>query len=187
MLPENDYQIIKLSHKFYQDYPNPPFTELEQKENRQYTCLLFQTHYDFFICIPFRSNIRHRYAFHFTHSARSRKSKSGLDYTKIVIISKTEYLDSKQAYVDKDEFLEMIHNFPLIKQKALSYVEDYISHLNHTQPMHPQEFKRKYTFSTLPYFHSQLSLTSPSSPKSHPRSHPDASDKGGKSAVKVPN
>lgn len=43
MLPENDYQIIRLTPKFYLDYPNPPFTELEQKENRHYTCLLFQT------------------------------------------------------------------------------------------------------------------------------------------------
>lgn len=186
MLPENDYQIIRLSPKFYLDYPNPPFTELEQKENRQYTCLLFQTHYDFFICIPFRSNIKHKYAFHFTHSVRSRKCKSGLDFTKIVIISKTEYLDDRQAYVDKDEFLEMQHNFPLIKQQALSYVEDYIHHLNRTRQMHPQEFKRKYIFSSLPYFHPQLSLTAPSSAKSRPPSRPDASDKDDRSAPTVP-
>ena len=187
MLPENDYQIIRLTPRFYSDYPNPPFIELEQKENRQYTCLLFQTHYDFFICIPFRSNIKHKYAFHFTHSVRSRKCKSGLDFTKIVIVSNTEYLDNKQAYVDKDEFLEMQRNFPRIKQQALSYVEDYIHHLNHSLQMHPQEFKRKYMFSSLPYFHPQLGLTSPSSPKSHPLSHPDGSGKVCKSAQTVPN
>ena len=187
MLPENDYQIIKLSPRFYSDYPNPPFTELEQKENRQYTCLLFQTHYDFFICIPFRSNIKHKYAFHFKHSIRAQTNKSGLDYSKIVIISKTEYLDNKQGYIDKDEFLEMKRHFTFIKRQALSYVEDYMNHLNGSHMLHPQEFKRRYQFSTLPYFHSQLSLTSPSFPKSRLPSLPGASDKDDKSAPKVPS
>lgn len=186
MLPENDYQIIKLTPQFYADYPNPPYIELEQKENRHYTCLLFQTHYDYFICVPFRSNIKHKFAFHFKHSKRSRKNKSGLDYTKIVIISDTKYLDNKQGYVDKDEFLEMKHNFRSIKRDALLFVEAYVNHLKGTHLLHPKTFERKYKFSSLRYFHPQLALTTPSSPKSRPPSLPDASDKGGKSAPKVP-
>lgn len=30
--------------------------------------------------------------------------KSGLDYSKIVIIEKTDYIDSTEAIIDKDEF-----------------------------------------------------------------------------------
>ena len=51
-LPENDYQILKLTDVFYQAYPNPPYKEILKKNQRAYNCLLFQSHYDYFICIP---------------------------------------------------------------------------------------------------------------------------------------
>lgn len=88
-LPESDYQILKLTDVFYREYPNPPYNEILKKNNRAYNCLLFQSHYDYFICIPYRSEISHKYAFHFTNTTRSREHKSGLDYTKIVIISES--------------------------------------------------------------------------------------------------
>ena len=56
-LPDNDYQILKLTDEFYKAYPNPPYIELMKKKGRAYTCLLFQTHYDFFICVLFRTEI----------------------------------------------------------------------------------------------------------------------------------
>ena len=62
-LPESDYQILKLTNAFYRAYPNPPYTEILKKDQRAYNCLLFQSHYDYFICIPYRSEITHKYAF----------------------------------------------------------------------------------------------------------------------------
>lgn len=103
-LPENDYQILRLTDTFYRTYPNPPYTEILKKNKRAYNCLLFQTHYDYFICIPYRSEIQHKYAFRFKNTRRSREHKSGLDYTKIVIITKNDYIDTKAALIDKDEF-----------------------------------------------------------------------------------
>ena len=38
MLPEYDFQILKLTETFYRDYPNPPFVEIETKETRRYNC-----------------------------------------------------------------------------------------------------------------------------------------------------
>ena len=58
--PENDYQILKLTDAFYKAYPNPPYTEILKKNQRAYNCLLFQSHYDYFICIPYRSEITHK-------------------------------------------------------------------------------------------------------------------------------
>jgi hypothetical protein len=87
LLPDNDYQILNLTDNFHNDYPNPPYVEILKKKQRPYNCLLFQSHYDYFICIPYRSEITHAYAYHFKNSARSRQRKSGLDYTKIVIYS----------------------------------------------------------------------------------------------------
>ena len=58
----------------------------EKKKERRYACLLIQSHYGYFICIPYRTEISHKYAYHFRKSSRSQKHRSGLDYTKIAII-----------------------------------------------------------------------------------------------------
>lgn len=90
-LPESDNQILRLSEKFYRDYPNPPYYEILKKKKRGYNCLLFQTHYEYFICIPYRTEIQHRYAYRFKNTCRSQKHKSGLDYSKMVIIKDLEF------------------------------------------------------------------------------------------------
>ena len=158
ILPENDYQILKLTDVFYQAYPNPPYKEILKKNQRAYNCLLFQSHYDYFICIPYRSEISHRYAFRFSNTVRSRAHKSGLDYSKIVIIDKTEYIDSVNAIIDKDEFNETMVNLERIKKEALEFVEDYTLHMNGIKKLHKREFDRRYTFSPLQYFHNELGI-----------------------------
>lgn len=157
-LPENDYQILKLTDDFYSAYPNPPFKEILKKEQRAYNCLLFQTHYDYFICIPYRTEIRHEYAFHFTTTTRSKAHKSGLDYSKIVIIEKTDYIDSTNAIIDKDEFNETMVNLERIKGEALKFVEDYVEHVKGIKLLHKREFSRRYGFSPLRYFHKELGI-----------------------------
>ena len=62
-LPENDYQILKLTDDFYNTYPNPPYIEILKKKQRAYNCILFQTHYGYFICVPYRREISHKYAY----------------------------------------------------------------------------------------------------------------------------
>lgn len=157
-LPENDFQILRLTDAFYNDYPNPPYKEILKKRNRAYNCLLFQTHYDYFICIPYRTEIRHPYAFHFTTTARSRTHKSGLDYSKIVIIAKTNYIDSVDAIIDKDEFNETMINLERIKKETLKFVEDYVAHMNGKKKLHKREFERRYNFSPMKYFHKELGI-----------------------------
>lgn len=58
-------QVYLLSAKFVQDYPSSAYPELLHKPGRPYTCLLIDTHDGFFICVPFRSSINHKYAFFF--------------------------------------------------------------------------------------------------------------------------
>ena len=134
-LPENDYQILKLTNAFYSAYPNPPYTEILKKNQRAYNCLLFQSHYD---------------------TERAKKHKSGLDYSKTVIIDKTEYIDSVDAIIDKDEFNETIINLERIKQEALKFVEEYVLHIAGVKIMHSREFNRRYASSPLRYFHDIL-------------------------------
>lgn len=157
-LPENDYQILKLTNKFYKDYPNPPYSEILKKQQRAYNCLLFETHYHYFICIPFRTEISHKYAYHFKQSLRSRKHKSGLDYTKIVIIRNPHYIENKVALIDKDEFNETMRNLERIKKESLIFVEDYMKCMRGEKILHTSEFKRRYGFSPLKYFHKELGI-----------------------------
>ncbi len=115
------------------------------KHGRPYTCLLIESHDDYFICVPFRSSLGHKNAFMFTGTARSKKTKSGLDYSKIVIIKDKDYFDSSTAaIVDQDEYNEMMKNLPTIVQEVHDYVDTYIRHINGTAPMHPRAFARKY-------------------------------------------
>lgn len=95
----------------------------------------------------------------FTGTARSRTAKSGLDYSKIVVIKDSDYLDPNMtAIVDQDEYTEMMRNLPSIVREANNYVDTYINHVNGTSPIHPREFARKYQYSTLPYFHDIMGI-----------------------------
>ena len=95
----------------------------------------------------------------FTRTARSLKTRSGLDYSKMVIIQNTEYFDSTTAaIVDQDEYTEMMQKLPTIVKEVNDYVNTYISHMNGTIPLHPKAFLRKYQYSTLAYFHDLLKI-----------------------------
>ena len=87
------------------------------------------------------------------------KHRSGLDYTKIVIINKSEYVDTIDALLDKDEYNETVVNIKRIKREALEFVEDYVKHMKGVHKLSPQEFKRRYNFSPLQYFHNELGIT----------------------------
>ena len=153
-------EIYKLSSNFYTDYPEAQYPELMQKDNRPYTCLLIETKDEYFICVPFRSNITHKDAFLFKNTQRSNSSPSGLDYRKAVIIKDMKYIDSSiPAVVDSDEYVATIVNIERIVSEVNEYVDKYINHMQKTSVLHAREFERHYQYSTLQYFHNILGLS----------------------------
>lgn len=154
---EYDYALYQLSDAFREKYPMNQYPELMYKAGRPYNCLLIDIYQDYFICIPFRSHISHNNAFFFRRTLRSKLTRSGLDFSKIVIIKESKFLQ-ENAIVDSDEYTETIRQMPQIVRAASSYVNNYISHINGSSLLHPNEFKRKYRFSTLSYFHDLLGL-----------------------------
>lgn len=164
-------QVYLLSSKFAADYPDTTYPELMCKSGRPYTCLLVESHDGYFICVPFRSSITHNNAYIFTSTARSLRTRSGLDYSKSVIIENADYIDSTTtAIVDSDEYSEMMANIEQITREVISYVNTYISHVNGTATLHPRMFARKYGFTTLAYFHDVLGITaSPSTTTKEPQ------------------
>lgn len=155
---EYDFSVYLLSSKFLNDYPSSQYPELMDKQGRPYNCLLIDTHSDYYICIPYRSYINHKNAFFFKGTKRSQRTKSGLDYSKLVLIKDSAYLDTKQAIVDQDEYNETVIHLPTIVSEVNHYINTYVAHTNGTAVLHQQEYKRKYQFSTLPYFHDILNI-----------------------------
>ena len=150
-------EIYSLSSQFYADYSVECYPEIVVKKGRPYSCLLIEYVDDMFICIPFRSNVRHKYAYHFKGSVRSRQGKSGLDYTKAVLIKNNDYLDTDTpAVVDQDEYRETMLNLPRIVREVFAYISDYKKDLNGIEKLHPKEWERRYGKSTLPYFNEFL-------------------------------
>ncbi len=155
-----DYQVLNLTQQFYNDYPNPPYKEIVRKDTRPYNCLLIQSHYGYFICIPYRSHVNHKHAYKFKNSARSRRTNSGLDYTKIVIVKNSNYIGTVDAIVDTDEYKETRDNIEYIKKDSQTYIENYVQYMNgETTKYDKREFQRTYGFSTLKYFHKELGIS----------------------------
>lgn len=159
-LTSGDYtsDIRKLSEKFYHDYPASTFPEIERKRNRGYELLLIDTHGDYFICVPFRSHIKHGNAYLFNHSVRSQTMRSGLDYSKICIVRNPDYIDDGPAVIDQDEYNEMRDCLDNIVNAVCRYVEDYIAYEKGNVVMSKTQYKKRYRYSTLPYFHPELGL-----------------------------
>lgn len=157
---EYDVEIYLLSDKFLKDYPKTKYPELMLKKERPYSCLVIDTHDEYFICIPFRSSISHNNAYIFKGTERARKSRSGLNYSKVVLIKDISYINSsKAAIVDQDEFTTAKRNMNRIVDEIIKYIDGYVNHINGSILLHNREFERKYKFSTLPYFHDILGLS----------------------------
>lgn len=152
--------IYSLSSKFYIDYPYATYPEIAVKKGRPYSCLLLDYIDGLFICIPFRSHVRHKYAYHFKNSVRSKQSQSGLDYTKIILIKNNDYInDTTLAIVDLDEYKETVQNLSRIAREVYKYISDYKDDLNGISKLHPKEWQRRYGMSTLPYLDEFLKET----------------------------
>ena len=155
-----DYQVLNLMQQFYNDYPDPPYREIVRKNSRPYNCLLIQSHYGYFICIPYRSHINHRYAYRFKNSIRSKRAKSGLDYSKTVIVIDSRYIGNQNAVIDKDEYNETRDNIEYIKADVQKYIDEYVDYVLGKQIKYDsKEAARIYQFSTLKYFHKELGIS----------------------------
>lgn len=115
-----NFRIAFLSESFYQDHPNPPFKEMEQKQNRPYIVFLieFEGHR---WAVPFRSHIRHRYAF-FTDP----ENRCGIDYSKAVVVDKPEYIDEKtRPHLRPNEFEALRGNEYAVQKGFEKYLKLY--------------------------------------------------------------
>lgn len=152
-------QLIILSSKFYKDYDKINFPEILHKPQRAYSMFAINTPQGYTICVPFRSRILHNESFLFKTSQRSRRTKSGVDYKKIVIITDQSYIDfNATPIIDQDEYNEFITNINVIEREVIQYVNDYISFVSNSSSLSDRAANNKFMYSSLPYFHKELGI-----------------------------
>ncbi|MCD7894215.1 MAG: hypothetical protein LUG60_11055 [Erysipelotrichaceae bacterium] len=154
-----DYEIRRLSRKFYSDYSHSLYPEILTKINRNYNIVIFELDClsECYVCIPFRSEMHHNNGYRFRYSKRSKKHFSGLDFSKLVIITKIIYI-GESTMIDSDEFNEFYAYKDYIHNNLKKYICDYVNHYKGTKIMNKREFNRKYQYSTLKYFHKELGI-----------------------------
>ena len=130
------------------------------KRQRSYDIVIFKVSFlkDCYVAVPFRSEMNHNNGYKFRFSERSKRHKSGLDYSKMIIIKNTQYLGDSST-IDSDEYVEFIKNRDKIHKDIEKYILGYINHMNRSQILHVQQFNRLYLYSTLKYFHKELNLS----------------------------
>ncbi len=154
-----DNEIRRLSSQFYMDFPHSLYPEILTKISRNYNIVVFEitSLKNYYICIPFRSEMKHKNGYTFRHSQRSKMHYSGLDFSKLVIIKNRYYLGDKSR-IDFDEYEEFKRNKDVIHKKIEKCINDYINHYKGIKVLKQRDFNRKYQYSTLKYFHKELGI-----------------------------
>jgi hypothetical protein len=142
-------KYILLSKQFYIDYNTKQYPEIERKKDRPYIMLLVKIK-DLTFAIPFRSHIYHHYCF-----LTDKKTKSGIDYSKAIVLSKNYYIDSKKPFINPAE-----HKF--LSAKSSTLIKSFSKYINEYKNAANNDLKRTnyylHKYSTLQYFHNELKI-----------------------------
>jgi len=142
-------KYIFLSKQFYSDYSPEDCPEIAQKHDRPYVMLLIKID-GLTFAIPFRSNIRHKFAF-----ITDEENHCGIDYSKAVVINNKDYIDNKRApKIRKNEYKALFGNSHIILKDLKEYIREY------KRAVKNKADKKVfiYRISTLQYFHKELGL-----------------------------
>ncbi|MSS63088.1 type III toxin-antitoxin system TenpIN family toxin [Velocimicrobium porci] len=141
-------QYTFLSKKFYEDYSKNKYPQIEMKENRPYAHIYLEL-YGYTFAIPLRSNIDHPHAF-FT----DKKNKCGVDYSKSVVITNQDYIDtSTKVFLRNNEFKKLQGKDYRIKKEFQKYIELYKRAKTDKNVPHRDKI---ISFSTLQYFEEYI-------------------------------
>ena len=118
----NEVKTVVLKKDFYEKHKEHREI-LSDKDGRPYLTLVIECK-DKMFAIPFRTNLKHKFAFYFYTSERKddqQKGQPGIDYTKAVIIQESDI--ELNSAVDKKEWLELKRNINTIIREFQEYVQ----------------------------------------------------------------
>ena len=151
---KKQFNLNKLSSKFFTDFPNTNYPELEFKKNRPYVILVCKIN-EITFGLPFRTNVKHSLCYKFKKTTRNTNSSTGIDFTKAVVLNKSEYIGIATT-IDSKEYIELDKNIIYIISKFTHYVNSYV--LYKKGNAFDKNIEHKYKYSTLQYFHNELGL-----------------------------
>jgi protein AbiQ len=138
--------FVFLNKKFYDDYAD--CVEIEKKEIRPYT-QVYTTINRLIFAIPLRSHIDHPHVLW-----TNKKEHCGLDFSKAVIILKSDYIDnSRKPHIRQDEFENLRGKEYIIKQNMIKYINDY---KEAKQNFEIDRNKKLCSYSTMQYFEQYI-------------------------------
>jgi protein AbiQ len=146
-------EFHRLSAAFYAQFSQ--CEEILTKEERPYYVLLLELD-NLTYAIPLRSNITHPYCF---VADNSNGQKSGLDYTKAVVITDiVQYIDPAPVTIHQHEYNFMKQREYLIKKQFSSYVASYKKEFRRRQENPALPVSALCRYASLKYFHKELGV-----------------------------
>lgn len=114
-------RFITLTQEFYTKYSD--CTEILDKEDRPYALMQIEINGILF-GIPIRHHINHPFAF-------KTIDDRGIDYTKAVVIEKSDYISDVDAWIDTAEWRIISRNEDKIRYEFKKYLNQYKRALKH--------------------------------------------------------
>jgi len=146
-------EFHRLSTAFYAKFGH--YEEILTKEDRPYYVLLLELD-GLTYAIPLRSHITHQYCF---IADDSTNQKSGLDYSKAVVISDSkEYIDPVPVTIRQHEYNVYKQREFLIRKQFSSYVALYKKEVRRRLKNPTLPVSALCRYSSLKYFHQELGL-----------------------------
>lgn len=140
-----------LSLNFYKKYSRSAFPQVLSKKLRPYCMLLVKIEANTF-AIPLRSKVSHKDNGLLTN----QKEKSGLDYSKAVIVNNLTYIDtSKDPYVKPLEFSALKGKEYIIQKGMGKFINKYKK--AYSKRLVTRNFEL-CNCSSLKYFHKELGM-----------------------------
>jgi protein AbiQ len=146
-------EFHRLSAAFYAKFNQ--CEEILIKEERPYYVLLLELD-GLTYAIPLRTYITHPYCF---LADRSDGQKSGLDYSKAVVITdSSQYIDPAPVTIRQHEYNFLKQREYLIKKQFSSYVASYKKEIRRRQKNPALPVSTLCRYASLKYFHNELGL-----------------------------
>ncbi len=141
-----------LSDKFYQKHA--AHKEILQKYGRPYCIIVIQID-GINIGIPFRSYIKHQYAFFTELKQPDKQARAGLDYTKSVVLDMEEDISDVRAVIRREDYKALLGREYRVTTGFLKFLKRYKEAVKF--PGRPEN-KFVVQNSSLQYFHKELSI-----------------------------
>lgn len=141
-------KLVCLNSNFYNKYLEKE--EILKKQNRPYVIFVVNIN-NIDWAIPFRSNIRHKYAY-----MTDKINNNGIDFTKAVVIDINNDIDSQNVQIRQVEFNKIKGKEHVIKKDFQNFLKRFEKAINKPEI---SEHRKTLMFSSLSYFIEEVIIS----------------------------